>query len=193
MQYCVYLVTYKGNKLPPFYIGSTSTKKIENGYMGSVSSKKYSYAYRKELKNNPNLFKIQVVLLCKTRKEALQKEYLFHKSLSVVTSPLYINQSMAIENGFFGMDNSGANNGFFGKSHTTETLKKMCKPKSTTEKYKKPKSKSHSNNISKAQKGVPWTENDWKSKTATCEHCGLTTIKSNITRWHSDKCKHRLN
>ena len=30
--YCVYLTIYTGNKLPPFYIGSTSLKKINKGY-----------------------------------------------------------------------------------------------------------------------------------------------------------------
>ncbi len=29
--YCVYLTTYSGDKLPPYYIGSTSIAKISNG------------------------------------------------------------------------------------------------------------------------------------------------------------------
>ena len=37
--YCVYITTYNGYKLPKYYIGSTSTKKIESEkYYGSVSS-----------------------------------------------------------------------------------------------------------------------------------------------------------
>jgi hypothetical protein len=36
--YCVYLTIYKGNNLPPFYIGSTSIDKIDGGYHGSVMS-----------------------------------------------------------------------------------------------------------------------------------------------------------
>ena len=190
MEYCVYLVTYKGNKLPPFYIGSTSVKKIQEGYMGSVSSKKYSYLYRKELKANPSLFKIKIISLCKTRRDALHKECKFQKHLDVVNSPMYINQSFASENGYAGMNTSGKLNGFFGKKHKEETLTKLRKPKSCTENYKKPKSKSHAKNISRAQKGVPWTEKKRKNTTSTCIHCGFTSIKANITRWHNDNCKH---
>jgi len=36
----VYITNYKGTKLSPWYIGSTSKNKITNGYNGSVSSKK---------------------------------------------------------------------------------------------------------------------------------------------------------
>lgn len=59
--YHVYLITYSGNKLPPFYIGSTSDKKIKDGYLGSVSSKKYSKIWKKETKENKHLFKIHIV------------------------------------------------------------------------------------------------------------------------------------
>ena len=79
-------------------------------------------------------------------------------------------------------------NPFLGMKHTEETLKKMRKPKKNKENYRGPKSASHRKAISEAQKGVPWTENDWKSRTATCPHCGVTGIKSNITRWHK-KCR----
>ena len=193
MKYCVYLIIYSGNKLPPFYIGSSSIKKIEEGYMGSVTSKKYKHIYKKELKNNPSLFKLKIISKQKTRREALHRELFFHKHLDVVKSELYINQSSAIANGFFGMDNSGQLNGFYGKKHTEETLNKLKKPKSCSENYKKPKSNSHKQNISKARKGVPWSKNKRKHSTATCVHCGLTTIKSNITRWHNDNCKHGPN
>ena len=55
--YCVYLTTYKGNKLPPFYIGSTQVVQVERGYHGSVRSKKYEMMWKSELINNPHLFK----------------------------------------------------------------------------------------------------------------------------------------
>lgn len=53
--YCTYLTTYFGNKLPMFYIGSTSVSKIKNGYRGSVSSKQYKTVWMKELKENQKI------------------------------------------------------------------------------------------------------------------------------------------
>lgn len=147
--YCVYLTTYIGNKLPPFYIGSTSTKKINSGYRGSVASKKYAYIFKKELINNPHLFKTKVISLFETRKEALIRENEIQHKLNVVRSPLYINQSFASVNGFFGYDSSGYLGGFFGKKHSEETLNKMRKPKSTTTNYHKSKSAKHRANMSK--------------------------------------------
>ena len=38
--FVLYLTTYSGNRLPPFYVGSTSSSKIARGYHGSVSSEK---------------------------------------------------------------------------------------------------------------------------------------------------------
>jgi hypothetical protein len=80
--YCTYLTVYKGNKLPPFYIGSTSVVKINNGYRGSVKSKKYKEIWKSELKNNPNLFTTKIVTIHDSRQEALDKEDLLHKKLN---------------------------------------------------------------------------------------------------------------
>lgn len=82
-------------------------------------------------------------------------------------------------------------NPFQGLKHTEETKRLMSRSRKNNKNYFGPKSKSHKQNISKAQQGIPWTEADRKSKTATCPHCGLTSIKANITRWHGDKCKHK--
>jgi hypothetical protein len=99
-EYCTYLTVYKGNALPPFYIGSTSLKRIEKGYKGSVISAKYSEAWKKELNANPELFETRIISTHKYRKEALDKENYFHKALGVVKNDLYINQ--AIASGCFG-------------------------------------------------------------------------------------------
>lgn len=98
--YCVYLTTYKGNKLPPFYIGSTSIKNIENGYFGSVSSKLYKQTWNLEIKQNPHLFKITIISRHTSRADALSKELSFHKKLNVVDSQMYTNRSYACINGF---------------------------------------------------------------------------------------------
>lgn len=101
--YCVYITIYSGNKLPPFYIGSTSIKRIENGYRGSVSSVLYKEIYKQELLDNPHLFKTIVISECETRDLALQKEEQFQKHFNVHKNPMYIN--MAIANKNFNYDN----------------------------------------------------------------------------------------
>ncbi len=113
--YCVYLTIYGGNKMPPFYIGSSSVEKVKNGYKGTVSSKKYLDIWTTELKDNPHLFESKIICAHETRQEATDKEYKFHKQLNVVKNPLYINQAMANKNGFFGMDNSGELNFMYRK------------------------------------------------------------------------------
>ena len=116
--YVTYLTVYSGNKLPPFYIGSTSLSKIQSGYSGSVKSKKYKDIWKSELKNNPHLFTVKIISYHNTRREAIEKEYKFQSSLSVMKSSLYVNMSIASPNGYFGMDVSGEYNPNYGKRHT---------------------------------------------------------------------------
>lgn len=112
--FCTYLTTYKGNKLPMFYVGSTSVSKINNGYRGSVASKAYKQIWIFELKNNPQLFETRIISLHSKREEAIKKENYFHKKLNVVFNELYINKANAILDGCFGLDNNGSNNPMFG-------------------------------------------------------------------------------
>lgn len=100
--YCTYVTIYSGNKLPPFYIGSTSTERIENGYRGSVSSKKYKNIWNSELKINPQLFKTVVLTLHDDRKLATERELRFQKQLNVINHPMYINESYADKNFMYG-------------------------------------------------------------------------------------------
>lgn len=94
--YCVYLTIYKGNKLPPFYIGYSTIKKVLNGYKGTVSSKLYKDIYKQELSDNPHLFKTFIISKLNTREEALKKESYFQKHFSAHTNSMYFN--MAISN-----------------------------------------------------------------------------------------------
>jgi hypothetical protein len=112
--YCVYLTVYHGNKLPPFYIGSSNKVQVHRGYKGSVASKKYKNIWNSEIKTNPNLFKTFIISTHNTRKEAFAKEELLQKKLNVVKSELYINECFA---------NKGFDN--FGKPVDSETKKKM--------------------------------------------------------------------
>lgn len=123
--YCVYLTTYKGNKLPPFYIGSSNLERVSGGYHGTVLSKTYKVIWRQELKHNPHLFTTKVVSTHHTRKEALLKERQLQQALCVVESPLYINKSYAAVDGKFGVRLVGNEHPLFGKQRTAETKHKI--------------------------------------------------------------------
>lgn len=98
--YCTYLTVYTGNKLPPFYIGSTSIDSVINkGYRGSVQSKKYKSIWKQEIDSHPDLFKTIILTRHETRQEAQDKEVIFHEAFSVASNPMYIN--MAHANGKF--------------------------------------------------------------------------------------------
>jgi hypothetical protein len=102
-KYVVYLVTYSGDKLPKYYIGSTSIEKINNGYLGSVKSKKWKTIFELEIKNNKELFNSEILSYHETRQDALSEELRIQKEQNVVKSNEYINESLASKNGFFGM------------------------------------------------------------------------------------------
>jgi hypothetical protein len=135
--YCVYLTTYKGSKLPPFYIGSSSVEKVNNGYHGSVCSREYKSIWKQELAHNPHLFETKIISTHNDRKEATLREREFQKKVDAVKSPLYINKSYAAYDSFTDMDQSGKNNPmygtsrkgeanpFYGRKHTSEALAKM--------------------------------------------------------------------
>ena len=114
-KYCVYLTTYVGNKLPPFYIGSTNIQKINSGYKGSIKSKKYKAKFQEELYKNPHLFKTQIVALYFSRKKAQYKEKQLQTKLNVVKSEMYMNMSIAKDFGWFGMKSSKEDSPVFGK------------------------------------------------------------------------------
>ena len=120
-KYCVYITHYSENKLPSKnnsaitpsnYIGTTSVDKINNGYKGSVSSKKYKTIWESELKNNPQLFSVEIISYHDTRPEATYKELQLQRIFNVVKNPLFINMAYASINGCHGMDVSGKLNQF---------------------------------------------------------------------------------
>lgn len=121
--YCVYLITYTGDKLPKYYVGSTKVLNLEQGYRGSVYSKKYKSIWKAEVSNNPQLFTYSIISKHKTRQEALEAELQYQVENSVVCSECYANMSLAQPDGFFGMDVSGKNNPMHGKSRKGERHK----------------------------------------------------------------------
>lgn len=128
--YCVYLTVYRGNKLPPFYIGSTSLKRMSKGYRGSVRSKKFMNIWNEEITKNDSLFDTKIIKTFESRKEALNYEDKIHRKLEVIKNPLYIN--MAYASGCFG--------GRIGHKHSTETRLKQSISAKNTKGKRKPRS-----------------------------------------------------
>lgn len=123
--YCVYLTTYTGNKMPNFYIGSSSVKKVQDGYKGSPRSKEYKRIWVIETKNSPHLFKTRIIYTCESREEATIKENKLHHLLDVVRNPLYINMWYAIPNGFKGYNCKGKNNPMYGKRNESASKRML--------------------------------------------------------------------
>jgi hypothetical protein len=121
--YCVYLTTYSGDKLPPYYIGSTSIAKISNGYKGSVSSLEFKQIWDDEICNHPELFNVKILSEHSIRKDAIIAELNYQIQYDVVKSSEYINKSLAQPDGFFGMDVFGSNNPMYGRNRTGEKHK----------------------------------------------------------------------
>ena len=158
--YCVYLTCYSGNKMPPFYIGSTSVYNVDHNYHGSVDSIKYGEIWRQELIDNPQSFTTKIICTHETRQEAYDKELKLQLQLNVVKSKLYINQSVARKHGFMGMDTSGVNHPLWGKFHSEETKKKqsLVKMGNNNPSYSKSPSKTTRKKQSDKLKGVPKSE-----------------------------------
>jgi hypothetical protein len=93
--YVVYLTSYMGNLLPPFYIGSSSLEKVQKGYNGSVTSIAHGATWRAERKEHPALFRTVILSEHESRQEALDAERALHEALGVVEHPFFINQAIA--------------------------------------------------------------------------------------------------
>lgn len=141
--------------MPPFYIGSSSLKKVDEGYCGTVTSKKYKNIWWHELKENRSLFTTYIICKHNTRKEALDKECKFQKHLNVVKNPLYINQAVAAKNGYYGRNVLGKNNPMYGKSPTKENrIKQSIKMSGKNNpQYGKIRSEQHCKKLSLANIG----------------------------------------
>jgi hypothetical protein len=158
-QYCVYLTIYRGNKLPPFYIGSTLIKYVNNGYHGSIKSKKYKEIYKKELIENKHLFKTIIIKKYYSRKYAMFRERKIQEKLNVVKSEMYMNLSIAKDFGWFGMKVKGVNNPVYGKrwKKTPEQIEN-CRQASlkafSNLKYKEKISKIRKNKLPKSKEQI---------------------------------------
>ncbi len=94
-KYAVYLTIYKGNKLPPFYIGYARYDRLKCGYHGSVSSKQYKQIWKNELFYNPNLFVTKIIRYFDNPKCAALYEETIQRKFNVHKNPMYINMSIS--------------------------------------------------------------------------------------------------
>lgn len=115
--FIVYLTYYTGDKLPPFYIGSTSLDRHLSGYTGSVCSRKWSDIYYIEKAANPKLFKSRILSYHKTRREVAIEELRVQLMHNVVKSSKYFNEAYATKDGCFTGDKSGRLNPMFGRGY----------------------------------------------------------------------------
>lgn len=207
--YVVYLTIYYGDRLPRRYIGSSKLEKVKNGYHGSVVSKKYKEIWKKELKENPNLFKTRVLSIHETDILARKEELKLHKKYDVVKSDKYINMSFASINGFFGMNTSGINHPNFGRkfsdeycrknseSHkgikqSSETIQKRVLKitgKKRTDEFKQNRTGEKNPMFGKKGNLNPNYGKTYSFEKKTCPHCGVTGGGGNMTRHHFDNCK----
>lgn len=138
----VYITFYRGNLLPPFYVGYSTEIRISKGYNGTVTSQKYKAIWRRERITHPELFKTVIIQRFETVEEARAREEVIHRFFNVPRNPMFIN--MAIGNTKFGFINHapkteehkqkireariGQPSSSKGKRHTQETLQKMRHP-----------------------------------------------------------------
>lgn len=119
--------------MPPFYIGSTSIKRLNAGYRGSVASRKFKDIWKHALKTEPEKFVTEVISEHQSRKDALDAERELHIILDVVNNPLFINMALAgvgPRNNGFGRPMSPKTREALllantGRKHTDETKAKM--------------------------------------------------------------------
>ena len=147
--FVVYLTHYTGDKLPPWYIGSSSEARVNEGYTGSVTSRKWSDIYYKELEENKYLFKTRILSRHKTRDEAVTEEHRLQRMHKVATNSLYFNESYATKTGCFTRDKSGELNSMHGQGEKIEGNKNGRHKDNFTGDIKKV-----SENISKALKAT---------------------------------------
>ena len=195
--YCTYLTIYSGNKLPPFYIGSSDVIKVHNGYHGSVTSKRYKSIWLSEIKHNPHLFKTRILTTHSDRESATDRERKFQIQLSVVDSPMYINEALASPTGFFGKRIRGKDHHRYGVPRSPDS-EETRKRKSEGHKglptwnkgktYKRGPNKSNKKGPEHGNHGrIPWNKGK-KTGALSDEHKEkLSTSRVGKTTWNKGK------
>lgn len=198
--YCTYITFYRGNQMPPFYIGYTSVERINKGYNGTPQSKQYKKIWNDERKNNIHLFNTKILKYYNTRQEASEAETRLQKALNVHKNLMYINMAIAGEKFY----NTGERtkesiqkglatriaNGTTGKGRkridvtrrnysTKFNMFWLNKKRSAQDRFKK--------SIT-AKRRIEQANTDF-SLIVQCPHCNKVGQSANMKRWHYDKCK----
>jgi hypothetical protein len=196
-KFCVYLTIYTGNKMPMFYIGSTSIEKIKLGYRGSVTSKAYKEIWKTELRSNPHLFKTNIISTHNTRMDSLEKENKLQVCVDAVYNTLYINKGYAYKT--FG-DQTSERMSRDNPMKNKVSINKMIDSLKTTwetdydNMYTKIITPERNAKIRVSKLGIlnPNYGNSNAGKqlliTGKCLHCDMVASRGNITRWHNDNC-----
>ena len=209
----MYLYVKTHNKTGLKYLGKTNAKD-PHAYHGSGTYwtrhlQKHGYDYSTE------------ILLETEDNEEIRKHGLYYSELwNVVDSEEWANLMNESDDGgdtshtdsfvqyIESRDFSGDNNGFFGKTHSNETKRKLAEYASKQWKNK-PKSETHKENIAKSLIGKPLSEERKRKISESnkgrtpynkgvpaekffCIHCNkIVAGASNYKRWHSDNCKEK--
>lgn len=195
--YVVYLTTYHGDSLPPFYIGYTTKAKVFSGYNGSVQSKKYGSIWRQERKDHPELFETEIISHHDTDLDARAREESLHRFYDVPNNPAFINMSIGMAN--FGGCGENNSKGMLHKTHSEETKRKMRKPKSNHKK-RKPTTDAAKKSMSESAKKRehrPHTEvtkqrmREAAKKVKHYPHSEITKQKMSLKKMGNTNCKGR--
>ncbi len=192
---CVYITHYGGDKMPPKYIGSSYSYKIDNGsYHGSVSSKKWQKIWESELLYHPELFRSEVILRFSNREDATDLEEIVQKKLDVVNSEDYINMAYA-KKGFsliavvdtrtgketaITKEEFDSNNYYESRSGVFKRTEEMNNQMSIS--CKKAWTSERKETFSELRKGEV-------HKIVKCPHCGEEGGYSAMQRWHFERCE----
>jgi hypothetical protein len=220
--YTVYFTFYLGDKLPPYYIGSTTFTRLTKGYHGSVRSAKYGEIWKQEIKDHPELFVTFPIpdTTAETVNEILLLEIFWQQKFCVVEDPLFINQCYALA-GFCSTSETALKAGETRKRNGTSIRSLECREKSRLAqigKSRKPHTTATRLQMSKTRTGTvhskEWNDNISKAntgKTASEEtiqkliqsHLGIkptqqsidkraATIEENGGYNHSEETKNKI-
>lgn len=207
--YCTYLTIYSGDKLPQFYIGSSTIERIyEHNYLGSVSSKKYKEIWKQELINNRHLFDIVILSEHSSQREAIIQERKYHILQDVIRNQNFVNMSFAQVDGSFGHSAiviqiannkhpakglKWVTNGIDHKKAKGKKLKQLLNEGWVLGRTVSIKTREKLRNVGLGKPSpIKGSKRDYynitKTELITCPHCGFEGIK-NMSRWHFDNCK----
>lgn len=191
-----YLTHYTGDKLPPWYIGSSFEDRVITGYNGTITSRKWKLLYQEEQKYNKHLFKTRILSYHLTKEDAIAEEARLQRMHNVVKSVKYFNESVANVNGMYGRDVSGMYNPNYGKVASQSTKYKQSLAATNRAVIVCPHCGTTSTTTNLMTR---WHFDNCKSLNSTCnlyncKYCNKTgRNKNNMDKYHNENCKLKPN